>query len=273
MSMLDTGVMSEVEMDAIEVQGRKLRYLIKRAEGEALPLLICNGLGQSLEILLPLIEEFCDRTILAFDMPGVGKSEWNEGMEAIPDYADLALEFMDKVGVENFDLLGISWGGALAQQITRNAPDRVNKLVLAIASAGGIGSWWGTPLALTEIMFPMRFTNKAYGNFIGPWMYGGEVVLKPEQFKEYSAHALRPSAQGYFTQVRAMCNWTSLPWLSELTQPTLILAGQFDALIPLANQVLLAHKIKNARLKTFPDGHLLMFTRRREVAKLIQSFL
>ena len=151
--------------------------------------------------------------------------------------------------------------------------ERVRKLVLAITSAGGIGSWWGTPIALSEIMFPMRYFNKTYGDFIGPWMYGGEAVLNPRMFQEYSKHAIRPTSEGYFGQVRAMCSWTSLSWLDELKQPTLIIAGQFDGLIPIANQMLLAHKMRNARLKVFQAGHLLMYTQRHEVGPMVSSFL
>ncbi|MBT3139499.1 alpha/beta hydrolase [Ruegeria litorea] len=261
------------KMSSASVLGTKVRYLIKSSNADTRPLLICNGLGQSIEILFPLMEELEDRTVIAFDVPGVGRSEVNHKVGTIPDYADFTLDLMSQIGVQEFDILGISWGGAVAQQMARNAPDRVGKLVLAITSAGGIGSWWGTPLALSEVMFPLRFVNKAYGNFIGPWMYGGETALNPGLFKQYSKHAIKPTSEGYFTQVRAMCGWTSLPWLSCLKQPTLILAGQFDGLIPIANQVLLAQKIRNARLHVFPSDHLLMYTRRQEVGALMRSFL
>ncbi len=260
-------------MSTTTVRGTDVRYLIRKAETDEAPLLICNGLGQSIEILLPLIEVITDRTIITFDMPGTGRSEVNEDVQSMSDYSGFTLEFMDQIGIEAFDILGISWGGAVSQQIAYDAPDRVRKLVLAITSAGGIGSWWGTPIALSEIMFPMRYFNKAYGNLVGPWMYGGEAVLNPGMFQEYSKHAIRPTVEGYFSQVRAMCSWTSLSWLGQLKQPTLILAGQYDGLIPIANQILLAHKMRNAKLKVFQAGHLLMYTQRHDVGPMVSSFL
>lgn len=260
-------------MSTATVESSKTRYLVKSADTEARPLLICNGLGQSIEILFPLMEQFKDRTVICFDVPGVGRSKSNTCVRTIPDYARFALALMSQIGIDQFDILGISWGGAVAQQMAFAAPDRVGKLVLAITSAGGIGSWWGTPIALSEVMFPLRFLSKTYGEFIGPWMYGGETALQPEQFKEYSKHALRPTMEGYFAQVKAMCSWTSLPWLKTLKQPTLVLAGQFDGLIPFPNQILLAQQIPQARLHVFPADHLLMYTRRREVGTLISSFL
>lgn len=255
------------------VMGSKVRYLLKPGDAAAPPLLICNGLGQSIEILYPLIDELPDRTIIAFDAPGLGRSEVNGKVRTIPDFAACAMALIDQLGIDEFDVLGISWGGSLAQQMAYDAPERVKKLVLAITSAGGIGSWWGTPIALSEIMFPMRYADKAYGNFIGPWMYGGNVILNPGSFREYSKHAIAPTPEGYFTQVRAMCGWTSLPWLRRLRQPTLVLAGQYDGLIPLGNQLLLSNLIPDAQLHVFQDGHLLMYSRRHEVATLISSFL
>lgn len=256
-----------------EILGANIRYFVRPAPGDAPPLLICNGLGQSIEILAPLFDELPDRTIIAFDIPGVGLSEMLPDVRSIPQYADFVHMLVDHIGVTQFDVLGISWGGAVAQQLAHDLPKRVRKLVLAITSAGGIGSWWGTPIALSEIMFPMRYVNKAYGNFIGPLMYGGDAILNPEIFREYSKHAIAPTADGYFSQVRAMCSWTSLPWLSKLTQPTLVLAGQFDGLIPIANQMLLAHKIPNAKLQVYQAGHLLMYTQRKKVGALMTSFM
>ncbi len=266
-------VMAEPRIATTRIDGTEVRYLIREGDASAAPLLICNGLGQSIEILLPLIEELPDRTIVAFDAPGIGRSELNSNVNTVPDYAQFTLDLMTRIGIEKFDVLGISWGGSISQQMAYDAPDRVGKMVLAITSAGGIGSWWGSPIALSEIMSPMRYLNKAYGNFIGPWMYGGEAIFSPQMFKEYSKHAIRPTWEGYFAQVRAMCSWTSLPWISQLKQPTLIVAGQFDALIPITNQILLSQRIPNAELHVFQAGHLLMYTQRQEVGPLVSTFL
>ena len=263
----------DITFQSLKVGDDRVRYLRREGTSDALPLLVCNGLGQSLEVLLPLIDEIADRTIIAFDMPGIGRTPMIEGISTIPDYAAFAMKIMDQLKIARFDILGISWGGSLAQQMAYDAPDRVRKLVLAITSAGGIGSWWGTPIALSEIMFPMRYMSKSYGNFIGPLMYGGEAIFAPAAFREYSKHAIAPSPEGYFSQVRAMCSWTSLTWLRQLSQPVLVIAGKYDGLIPVTNQILLANMIPDARLEVFPAGHLLMFTQREEVGAMISAFL
>ncbi|MCV2882140.1 alpha/beta hydrolase [Actibacterium sp. XHP0104] len=256
-----------------EIDGASIRYFVRPGDADQPPLLLCNGLGQSIEILAPLIRELPGRTIIAFDIPGVGRSEMLPHVRSIQQYAAFIRQLLAHIGIGQFDVLGISWGGSVSQQLAHDEPDRVRKLVLAITSAGGIGSWWGTPIALSEILFPMRYMNKAYGNFIGPWMYGGEAILKPGIFREYSKHAIAPSAEGYFSQVNAMCSWTSLPWLRRLKQQTLVIAGQYDGLIPITNQLLLAHKIPNAQLHVYHAGHLLMYTQRKQVGALVSTFL
>ena len=67
--------------------------------------------------------------------------------------------------------------------------------------------------------------------------------------------------------------WSSLPWLSTLRQPTLVLMGRDDPLVPVVNGRVLAHLIPHARLEIIDDGHLFMVTRPKETAELIERFL
>lgn len=264
---------SRQNFQAIEVNGIQVRYLLAPTDSAEPPLLLCNGLGQSIEVMLPLMRELTGRTLIALDIPGTGRSDFAPSVRTIPEYANFVGRFLDKIGINELDILGISWGGSIAQQLAHDRPKQVRKLVLAITSAGGISSWWGTPIALSEILMPLRYVSKAYGNFIGPWMYGGEAILNPRSFREYARYSIRPTAEGYYSQVQAMCSWTSLPWLHKLEQQTLILAGQFDTLIPITNQALLAQHIPNSELKIFPAGHLMMYTKRHEMAPVITDFL
>jgi pimeloyl-ACP methyl ester carboxylesterase len=70
-----------------------------------------------------------------------------------------------------------------------------------------------------------------------------------------------------------MAGWTSLPWIWSLRQPTLILMGQDDALVPPINGRILARLILKARLQLVADGHLFMVTRPFETARMIEAFL
>lgn len=257
----------------LQAGGANLRVYTRDLDRPGVPLVICNGLGQCVEILYPLLHELPDRPIIAFDAAGAGRSDVPQDATTIPQHAAMLNEILDRLDVGPVDVMGISWGGAVAQQIARDLPDRVRKLVLAITSAGGPGSWWGSPLAITEILFPFRYVNKSYGNFIGPWMYGGEALMQPSMFQDYARQAIKPSFRGYFAQVTALSTWTSLPWLHELKQPAQIIGGTLDTLIPIANQVLLASLKPNSEFKVFVAGHLLLYSRRREVGPLISEFL
>ncbi len=266
-------VIPENQFRFITVDGLKLRVFTRDLDRSEVPLLICNGLGQAVEMLVPLMAEIQDRPIISFDAAGVGRSDLPQTGTTIEDHSRMVQAILKELKVTKFDVLGISWGGALAQQLAHDCPDTCRRLVLAITSAGGISSWWGSPIALFEIMFPWRFFNKAYGDFIGPWMYGGEAILHPELFREYSQHAIRPTYEGYSAQVKAMCSWSSLPWIGCLKQPTQIIAGSLDTLIPIGNQILLSNLMQQAHLTVFQAGHLLMYSKREEVGELITKFL
>ena len=70
-----------------------------------------------------------------------------------------------------------------------------------------------------------------------------------------------------------MVGWSSLPWLWTLRQPTLVLMGRDDPLVPVINGRVLAHRIPNARLEIIDDGHLFVVTRPKEIAERIEKFL
>jgi hypothetical protein len=70
-----------------------------------------------------------------------------------------------------------------------------------------------------------------------------------------------------------MSGWTSLPWLWSLPQPTLVLMGRDDPLVPPINGHILAGLIPNAELRMIDDGHLFFVTRPAETAAMIEAFL
>lgn len=263
----------EIEFTTVDLGDYRMRVHRRQTDCGRRPLLICNGLGQAVEMLKPLMDELHDRPLIAFDAIGAGKSTVPESCLTIQQHADLVRDMLGQMGVDEYDVLGISWGGCVAQQLAHDDPEGCRQLVLGIASAGGAVSWWGSPIAVSEILFPMRYASRAYGNLIGPWMYGGEAITTPGLYQAYAENTVKPSYQGYMFQVMAMCSWSSASWLHKITQPALVLSGLYDTLIPAGNQAFLACKIPGAELRVFPAGHLLMYSHRQEVAELIDTFL
>ena len=105
-------------------------------------------------------------------------------------------------------------------------------------------------------------------------IYGGVLREHPEKIQEFAQHIkAAKSGRGYMNQLAAIAGWTSIHWLHKLQQPTLILAGTDDPLVPLANGKILAARIPNSRLEEINCGHLLLLTQRDIVVPKIVQFL
>ncbi len=146
------------------------------------------------------------------------------------------------------------------------------KLVLVSTSSG----WTmvpGKPNVLSKMASIKRYTDKGYMRSIAAEIYGG-AFRRDDTLINAHAAGMRPSSNaGYMLQLLGMTGWTSVPWLWRLQQPTLILSGTDDPLIPVANARLLAHLIPNSQLELIDDGHLFIVTDPVAVAQRVQEFL
>ena len=104
-------------------------------------------------------------------------------------------------------------------------------------------------------------------------IYGGAFRRDPELIGAHARNMKGASDIGYLFQLLAMTGWSSLPWLHTLPQPTLVLMGKDDPLVPLVNGRILTKLIRNARLQVIDDGHLFFVTQPRETAQIVQRFL
>jgi poly(3-hydroxyoctanoate) depolymerase len=187
--------------------------------------------------------------------------------------ARLARRLLDALGYGRVDVMGVSWGGGLAQQFTIQYPKRVRRLVLAATAMGGATMLPGHPRVLLKVINPRRYMDKGYMKRVAPELYGGDLRHNPDAIKLFTDHASGGDAIGYRYQLLAMLGWTSLPWLWRIRHPTLVLAGNDDPLVPLINARLHAWLLRDARLHVFDDGHLFLLTRARETAAAISAFL
>ena len=110
-----------------------------RVQGEGDPLLLINGMTRPLQSWEPFTRELHGRTVVSFDAPGVGGSPTPVLPLSIPGLAALAVAVLDAAGLDDADVLGFSHGGAVAQQLARDAPDRVRRLIL-VATSCGVGA-------------------------------------------------------------------------------------------------------------------------------------
>jgi len=257
----------------VVVDGLRLRVSVR---GSGRPLLLFNGIGSSLEIFAPLRRELrCTETI-AVDVPGTGGSETPLLPLTLSGLARLSDRLLNILGYSHaIDVLGTSWGGALAQEFALTFPQRVRRLVLAATNTGWF-SVAGNPVALWTLINPLSHYSLTYLERMAPVLFGGAIREDPGLLRRHGH--LRfihpPSILGYFWQLVAAAGWTSVHRLHRLRKPTLVLASDDDPIIPLANSEFLADLLPRSRLHVVPKGgHLFLLTHAAEVAPTIEEFL
>ena len=256
----------------LTVAGLSVRTAVKDGPQGRRPLLLINGIGASFEMLQPFIDAVEDRELILFDAPGAGKSAAPLWPWRLSTYADVISAILDQLGYQSVNVIGLSWGGTLAQQFARQYPDRCAKLVLAATSPGHI-MLPGRPGVLMHMMNPRRYADRNYMQEIAGTIYGGSFRTNKIAANRYASSTTSPSSRGYYYQLMAVYGWSSLLWLHRLTQPTLVMQGLDDPLIPRTNGRILAALIPNAKLVEVDCGHLFILTRAKEVAAVLNEFL
>ncbi len=269
-----TDPMKTASVRMMTVGGRVLRVATWRLDmpSDHLPLLFFNGIGTNIEAVAPLTEALPDRGFVIFDMPGIGGSP----EPAVPynpfTMAWTSARLLDELGLEQVDVMGVSWGGAMAQHFALQHAGRVRKLILCATSAGMV-MIPGTPAALSKMANPRRFVDAAFMQKHFTTLYGGGLGKSPDR----AAHMARlkpPSTRGYMYQLLAMLGWTSAPALPFLKAPTMIMMGDADRIVPLANGKLLNTLIPGSELEIFEGGgHLFLLSHREQSVSAIRAFL
>src|SRR4029453_18876864 len=192
---------------------------------------------------------------ITVDAPGTGRSSSYRCPRRMPGLARPMVRMLDELGYAEVDLLGVSFGGVLAQQLAHQAPDRVRRLVLA-ATGPGVGGVPGSPRVLLALATPRRYTQPDYFRRVAGDIYGGLARHDPDAALHGSLarFAKAPSLSGYLAQLYAIAGWTSVPWLRRIRQPTLVIAGDNDPIVPLVNAHLLTRLIPAARLHIVEGG-------------------
>jgi poly(3-hydroxyalkanoate) depolymerase len=261
-------------MRILAVGGRTLRVSVREGASGRSPLLLCNGIGASLELFQPFVDALDPhRPVIRFDMPGVGGSPAPVIPYHLTTLPSLLTDLLDQLGYQQVDVLGISWGGGLAQQFALSRPDRVRRLVL-VATAPGALMVPAHPRVLLRMLTPRRHRDPDYAAHIAGELYGGSLRENPDLARDllHATTRLGPT-RGYFYQLIAILGWTSLPWLRRVRPPTLILAGDDDPIIPLANARIMRRLIPRSRLHVYQGGHLELAADAKRLAAAVEAFL
>jgi pimeloyl-ACP methyl ester carboxylesterase len=233
--------------------------------GQGSPLLLLNGLGGLIRTFDLLRDELADYRTITLDVPGVGKSQMPRWPMRLPRHADLIAELLKQLGIDQVDVFGVSWGGALAQEFALRYPGMVRRLILAGTSAGP--AMLVKPADILDFFAsgksPRQRKQEGSRNSLQALLRFG--VMKG---------MLTANPRTYYHQLTALVGWTSLLRLFRLRQRTLILTGERDTLVRLYNAHILSRTIRRAELHVLQgEGHFFVVTGTRRTAEAIREFL
>ena len=265
----------------VRVAGQTIRVRVRPALGArpgvaagrgrpARPLVLVNGIGASLELFDPLVDVLDPhREVIRFDVPGIGGSPLPWAPLPMTALAAMLDEVVHRLGHPRVDVLGLSWGGGIAQQFALQHPGRVGRLALVSTGTGAMM----VPARLTvlaKMLTPRRYNDRSYRREEGAEIYIGEDQSAVEAL---FARVAPVAAQAYLYQLLALATWTSLPVLPFIAAPTLVLNGRRDPVIPVVNAHIMGALMPRARVHLHDGGHLGLLTRPRDLAPVLERFL
>lgn len=259
-------------MPTIAANGIRIYYELG---GSGRPLLFISGTGGDLRNRPnvfdgPLAEAF---EVLAYDQRGLGQSDKPDTEYSMADYADDAAGLLDALGWRQVPVMGVSFGGMVAQELVLRHPDKVSALVLACTSSGGAGGA-SYPLhdleALDEMTRTERSLELADTRRDRAWRQAN-----PEKWQHYvelslAARRADRDPAGAARQLAARAGHDTWSRLPEIEVPVLLTGGRFDGIAPVANMEALAARIPGAELKLYTGGHLFLVQDKEAYSDIIQ---
>ncbi len=245
-----------------------------RTQGTGAPLLMIMGIGGNLDMWAPLAARLTGRELIMFDFPGTGGSSLLRQPPTMVGNALFTRSLVRRLGHEQVDVLGYSWGGMLAQQLAIQHSGVVRRLVLA-ATGPGLGGSPPSPQVAARMLTPRRYYSRRYFAQVAGELYGGRMRHRRDLVAaEVHRRTSRPPGLAGYTAQLLAATYTSLPGLRFISAPTLIVGGDDDPIVAIRNQRLLARGIRGSELHVVPGaGHLLLVDSPGVVAPVIEEFL
>ena len=245
-------------MPTAAVNGIELYY---ERSGHGPRLLFLNGSGSSIATSELLIKLFTgDFDVLVHDQRGLGRTEIPPGPYTMADYAADAAALLDRVGWERCNVVGVSFGGMVAQELAVTYPERVDRLALLCTSPGVPAarrtrstSWPAFPnverAARGTVLLDTRFTPE--------WLAGhaGDRALAEMMAARRGAEKSAEAFLGEAEQLAARSHHDVYDRLPNITCPTFVACGRFDGIAPPSNSEAIAARIPDAQLKIYDGGH------------------
>jgi pimeloyl-ACP methyl ester carboxylesterase len=243
--------------------------------GDGPSLLLIQGLGYGGRGWGPMLDLLAeDFTVAAFDNRGFGASDVPPGPYTVGELAEDARAVLDAAGFERAHVVGASLGGMVAQELALAHPERVDRLVLACTTPGGLSSY-PMPAKTASLMLeaPTLPSDVALQRFVENALGQGGSPELVEQIVAYRT-ANPPNLGGWQSQAAAGATHDTLDRIGGMTAPTLVVHGTEDAVVDPRNAELLVGQIPGARLELLPGcGHLPFWEEPERFATLVTAFL
>ncbi|WP_433784856.1 alpha/beta fold hydrolase [Actinomycetospora sp. CA-101289] len=254
----------------VTVFGHRLHVCHRPGAPGRRPLVLLNGIGASLEFLDPLVAALDpERPVVRFDVPGIGGSPAPWAPLPMCGLAFLLSGLLDELGYARADVLGLSWGGGIAQQFALQHPDRTGRLALVSTGMGAVM----VPARLSvlaKMLTPRRYNDRNYRHDAGAEIYVGESQAAVD---EVFSRARSVEPRGYLYQLLALMSWTSFPVLPFIAAPTLVLNGRLDPVIPVVNAHIMGALLPQSTVHLHEGGHVGILTRPHDLGPVLEDFL
>jgi 3-oxoadipate enol-lactonase len=258
----------------LDLGGSTLYY---EEHGAGQPLLCVMGLAADTLAWALQVPAFAERhRTIIFDNRDVGRSSQVEGAYEIADMARDALALADELSLETFHLLGVSMGGAIAQEVALTSPERVRTLTLAATFAGGgaygqaLAENWGArvmKLTREEHVDELLLLTLSEGFFD---MEGAVDFVRRMTLQNPNPQA----PEAFRRQLRASSRFEARDRLGMLKMPVHVIGAEHDILIPVWKSVEVADLIPGAKLTIIERAaHGMQLERAQEFNELVLDFI
>ncbi|MFR0689466.1 3-oxoadipate enol-lactonase [Enterobacterales bacterium AE_CKDN230030158-1A_HGKHYDSX7] len=235
-------------------------------------LVLSNSIGTDLRMWDGQMAALCEHfRVLRYDARGHGASSVPPGPYSLARLGQDVLELLDAVGVQRAHFLGLSLGGFVGQWLALNAPQRLERLVLANTSAWlGPRNQWDARIA--EVLEAEDMQGTA-ATFLANWFPSAWLASQRPEVEPFRATLLATNRHGLAGSFAAVQETDLRAALRDVRLPVLVIAGQFDTVTAASHSELIAQAIPGARLLTLPAVHLSNVEFPREFEGAVLDFL